>query len=78
MSTVREQIEFLEIIEATAAERSAAYEVRHTDPERWRTAKQAYADLRSFWRSVRMNADATTVTPDTVAGSADTNAPGED
>lgn len=51
-SGIRQEIEFLESIEAAADERAAAYAVRDKDPARWKAAKQAYADLRRYYRGL--------------------------
>lgn len=69
-SGIREHIEFLEMIEEAAEERATAYEVRETDPERWKSAKQAYADLR---RGIRVWAGRTGEDPTVSISSAATN-----
>lgn len=61
-SGIRQQIEFLEAIEAAANERAAAYETRESDPERWKAAKNNYAELRRFYRGLSGRTKATVST----------------
>ena len=83
MSNIRQQIEFLEAIEKATAEREAAYETRDTDRERWNAAKQAYAEQRSFWRSIyaeqqskeEVNPEDVAVAPGTVVRESKTFSP---
>jgi hypothetical protein len=66
------QIEFLQMIRDAAVERQAAYEVRESDPARWKEAKQKFTELRSSIRKLREERDGVdaSVTPSVVEGSA--------
>lgn len=52
MNNLRAQRDLIDDCIAVAEERDAAYAERETNPERWRAAKQAYADKRRFWREI--------------------------
>lgn len=78
---LRAQRDLIDQILELSDEREAAYAERETDPDRWRAAKQAYAESRRFWRSVndyrkaveRANRSAS---PGAVGSSSTVSAPG--
>lgn len=49
---LRAQRDLIDAILAISDEREEAFTQRETNPERWKAAKQAYADQRRFWREV--------------------------
>ena len=62
----RDQIELLQDLVEVEEERAAAYETREEDRERWRAAKAAYAEKRSFWRAIKELTAAPSDDPSTV------------
>lgn len=51
-SELRAQRDLIDQILDISEERESAYEQRDANPERWRAAKQAYAEARRHWRDV--------------------------
>jgi hypothetical protein len=79
-SEVQAQIEFWQAIQAVSAERDAAYATKVEDPDRWRAAKQAYADVRSFFSALHQSGhgdavEGVVVTPEPVEATGEALAP---
>lgn len=52
MSSIQEQIDFLNDVKDVTEEFFAAKEVKREDPERYEAAVNALQERRSFWRAI--------------------------
>jgi hypothetical protein len=75
---MRATADLLAELAVLAEEREAAYATRAKDPDRWRAAKTAYAEARSYWRAVAQSVgQRVQITPQPVTVGAKVNAPKE-